>query len=327
MNYKVVLVQHGISAVSHHVCGKSGKQYGTATQSPNDGGVAFEMTLEDYMVNRHDLIGNPAAGQQWVPEFVPKASNDAFQSRGKCSSPQCRLGTGGSVAEADYISGRSLFCATHAPNDALPLYDGAPPIGLLPANAPTLQPEVEDVRPNLIERGASAAMVDQGGADAPKEVLTPQVGTTTELESVTPVGGIETPVPMPNFPKKATAPVTATPTVFSDPGQSPAPAPTAEPAKLPEGVPTKTQPVAELLEGMVTKAVGSALGGMEERLAALIEKKTTAKTATQKRRVPAPAKASDFQRLQQKAKGLGINPYGMGRVALEAAIDAKGNGT
>lgn len=69
---KVLLInrQFNGSHQQYPVSGRSGKFYGTAFHVPEKSGLVLEMSVEDYERDKFDIIGNPAAGHQWVPEFV-----------------------------------------------------------------------------------------------------------------------------------------------------------------------------------------------------------------------------------------------------------------
>lgn len=161
MKYTVHLVQRGISSPTHPVSGKSGKLYGHALASPQDGGVMFTMSLQQYQEAAHDLIGNTAAAQQWVPEIVQEAGGEAVV-RERCGIP------GGCRNLATHEWERFLFCKEHAPNNAVPI--GEPP---LPKPAPVKLPEA---RPVLKEARQE---------EAKKEVLPPPAVADSNVSSET----------------------------------------------------------------------------------------------------------------------------------------------
>jgi hypothetical protein len=168
MTYFVNLVQRGISANSHPVSGKSGKGYGTAVNSPQHGGVIFQMSLQDYMNAAHDLCGNTIAGQQWVPEFVMEAGAQA-QARPKCD--RCPRP---SVAIWD----RFPFCEITRP----PMRRGTTKASGRHRQRHRRRPDSPDVLPKVNEPPMTPGVVDKKAqADLPREQLAPSfVGSEDE---------------------------------------------------------------------------------------------------------------------------------------------------
>jgi hypothetical protein len=71
LQYRINLIQRGISSRAHPVLGKSGKQYGTAVSRSRHNGVCMEIALEDYTeAVREDLADSAAEDQQWISELV-----------------------------------------------------------------------------------------------------------------------------------------------------------------------------------------------------------------------------------------------------------------
>lgn len=324
MTTKVLLVQRGISSQSHAVSGKSQKNYGNALYDASRGGVVFELSADDYHRNAHDLIGNVLAGQQWVPEFI-ESSADGKRDFGFCCSPSCRLGQGGKAADASYVSGRSLFCATHAPLDATPLFPGAPRIGSKPeGNTETeLAP---DVQPQMRER-VGGQMQEKGsdGYTPPERMAAPIVGSAAEASAPL-FGGVEKPVPMPQLPKAVKTDDNDNP-AFIDPASNEA-GQESKPSPLGSGAPEDKGPA---LLAVIGKIVEQQITGLEQRLMTAVQAITGPKASgngsTHKRhRRPASkaaAEPTDFQRLQKDAKGLGIAIFGKGKEALQKEIDEK----
>lgn len=282
----VLLVQRGISSQTHAVSGKSLKSYGFATQVPGHG-VALKMSLEEYAACAHDIVGNTQPQQQWVPEFILEVN--APKDRGKCCIPA------GCPNEADYRSGVDLYCSGHAPNDAEPLYDGAPaigtfPMGKAPASAADVLQTVNE-RPSLVEKGV---------VDAPVERITPNVGSQMEADSAAKpptAAGIDKPEPIPAYVspnKTATAPAPA--------GTQEAPPPASF-----EAAPEKTTPsTANAIDAVATEVMN--------RLAPTITALTDAlsnlpRPAKAKKRQVKPAAGGEQAALRAEAKGLGINIF------------------
>lgn len=71
MNYLIRLISKQPQHLqTQAVCGISTKVYGHAAYDASQGGYVFEMKAEDYERDRHDIVGNPAPGQHWVPQFA-----------------------------------------------------------------------------------------------------------------------------------------------------------------------------------------------------------------------------------------------------------------
>jgi hypothetical protein len=329
MTYFVNLVQRGIAANSHPVSGKSGKGYGTAVASPAHGGVIFKMSLQDYMNAAHDLCGNTIAGQQWVPEFVMEAGAQA-QARPKCD--RCQKP---SVAIWD----RFPFCEDHAPANAV-WYDESQRPAPTAAPAPTNSP---DVLPKVNEPPMTPGVVDKRAqADLPREQLAPSfVGS--EEETAGAATGPKAPVVMPD-PPATTGPASSGPDVTGASGPLEIPpagfvagatGPVAEtgPSGAVAQPPEQRQKgdavavVAAITEGVIKAVVPQLEKLIDDRLKKLQPPEpapATPRTRPPKKKVAAPAKeASDFQKLQRKAKALDIPIFGKGREALEAAIKEK----
>jgi hypothetical protein len=77
--HTVLLVNRalGTSQALYPVSGKSGKLYGQATLSTEKGGVAFEMSMEEYEKAAFDIVGNDSPMQRWVPFFIQKVDRFA----------------------------------------------------------------------------------------------------------------------------------------------------------------------------------------------------------------------------------------------------------
>lgn len=205
MTFNVYLVQQGISAATHPVTGKSGKLYGTATASPEHGGVMFMMTDQEYLKDAHDIVGNTSPHQQWVPLFVSGAAEAAFHKCDRCSE------------KAIARKGPYYYCGTHAPSDAV-FFEAKP--AALPPNQPPPAPAVDErVSAPITERTTEAAKVT---------MPPPPIGTAGEhtSDSIGPAGG----PPKPEPPAEAVSP----PRPKLDPGEPAEPAPPAPAAPQPD---------------------------------------------------------------------------------------------
>jgi hypothetical protein len=318
MTYFVNLVQRGISANSHPVSGKSGKGYGTAVNSPQHGGVIFKMSLQDYMNAAHDLCGNTIAGQQWVPEFVMEAGAQA-QARPKCD--RCPKP---SVAIWD----RYPFCEIHAPANAV-WYDESQRPASSAAPAPAGAP---DVLPKIEEPMTPGVKDPRAATELPREQFAPSfVGSDDENAGAS---GPKPPVAMPDpVETGATGPAASGPAetgATTGPAQSgpvtetgpsgavAQPPPVAQPEK-----PNSVMVVQAITEGVIKAVVPQLQKMIDDRLSQQKPAATPTRSGPRKK-APAVNKApSEFQLLQQKAKGLGIPIFGKGRQALEAAIKEK----
>lgn len=70
MNYLIRLINRRPQHLQTlAVCGMSTKVYGHAVYDASQAGYVFDMAAEDYERDRHDIVGNTQAGQQWVPQF------------------------------------------------------------------------------------------------------------------------------------------------------------------------------------------------------------------------------------------------------------------
>lgn len=337
MNHSVLLVQRGISEGTHAVSGKSGKLYGTAVQTPGYGGVVFRLKLEDYAAAADDLIGNTVPMQQWVPHFISEGSTNGAQhvDRGYCSIPAgCRLGPSGGAAEADYSWQHYLFCAGHAPNNAKPVWAGAPPI----YDGSRLQSTgTTDVPQLMVDRGVSKGITEKDGPTKPEIMAPPIVGGLHENAPV-PSAVAETPVPLPAYGGARRA-------NFSDPllGQPPAPveaAPIPAPVVLPTPVPVAVVPppaptprgptAAEVIQQSVNSAVAAAVPTIVQELkglvAGMVANLVPPATPPPPKKVRAKAvKATDapptmFELSRQRAQELGMNTYGKGKAEMDTWI-------
>lgn len=306
MKHFVLLVQRGINSQTHSVSGRSGRAYGVATFNAANKGVVLKMTVEDYMRDAHDLAGNPLAGQQWVPEFV---SDAAVTNMGSCEIPSgCRTGLGGKKGPAEYLAADTLYCATHAPNNAQPLVEGVRPIGSPALNTEPLKEDAPDVHQRIVERVAGQ-LHEKGGVQPPEVMAAPTVGSEQENAPVNP-GGVERPVPIPNFVSMA-APKPP------EPEPEPAPEATAEPPTV--TIPEQRGPSAA---EAIANAVAMAMAPLMEKVQALEQKLAVpAKKPAKARTVN--AEPSPFQLLCVEAKTLGIKTFGRSRVAIEADVAQK----
>lgn len=314
MNYFVNLVQRGVSAQTHPVSGRSGRNYGTAVASPPHGGVVFRMSLEDYMNASHDLCGNTIAGQQWVPEFVPEVGAQA-QARPKCD--RC---TNPSVAIWD----RFPFCAEHAPSNAVWYDDNdRAKFGVAPAQpspAPTAPvatspaPEiVKDTLPVVVEPGVK---VTEKEKELPPEHLPPPfMGSTAETAGE---------------PGPTTPPVTTPPEPVETEPVTTAGAPTGETVGTGTG-PKDEKPQAVSVVRAITKGVIDAVVPqlerlIDERLAAQPQPRKRTGHGGKKPNPKHPEKApTEFQALQKRARELGMNVFGKNKQALQEWIAEKEN--
>lgn len=296
----VNLVQRGVMSQTHPVSGKSGKFYGTAVLSAPHGGVMLRLSLEDYMKDAHDLIGNTAGAQQWVPEFGEDVTPLAGQSL--CSIPAgCRLGLDGRAATATHIWGQYLFCEEHAPANAARL-DGQPSLTSVPPPAPTM---AADVPPVLKEQKAQIEL--------PPEHLPPPAVANEDVDKKPAPAA---PAPAPTV---ASAPVAPAPSASIPPsGGSVAPEPQPEKSKA-------VDVIAAAVASALAQALPNALAASEARI---LEKLAPAFTdrpnKSPRKKAQAPERPpTEFQLLQREAKALNINTYGMGASAIRDAIAEK----
>jgi hypothetical protein len=209
MKYTVKLVQRGISSNTHPVSGKSGKLYGQASYTAADRGVVFKMSLADYDQAAHDIAGNTAGSQQWVPEFIPEL--DAPLTKSRCGIPS------GCPNDATHIWDKFLFCALHAPLNAVPLDGVAPTIVEATAPALILIPPAPDTPP---------VMQEKGDIELPTEHMPPPAVASEEVNEEAHRSPACLPRPVP---KPAT---TATPVVVT-------------PVKAPDGAPKAVDVIAD----------------------------------------------------------------------------------
>ena len=121
----------------------------------------FTMSLQQYQEAAHDLIGNTAAAQQWVPEIVQEAGGEAVV-RERCGIPA------GCPNLATHEWERFLFCKEHAPNNAVPI--GEPPMSKpAPVKVPETPPALREARQ----------------AEAKPEVLAPPIVGDADVNSET----------------------------------------------------------------------------------------------------------------------------------------------
>jgi hypothetical protein len=287
MNYSVILVQRGISAQSHPVTGKSGKLFGTAVASPEHGGVIFQMTMQDYLEHAHDVVGNTAPSQQWVPEFVPLAPKAGHQKCDRCPKH--------AVARWD----RFFYCEDHAPDNAVYL-DGS---GTVKKAAPAAaQPEKPDVGPVVDER--LSGPVEQEKELPAEHMAAPAIGGENEDR---PPAQTEAGVFVPDPEKKQPA---------SEPSKPEAKAEELPPAEKPQNaVQAIAAAVVETLrpelQAIVQTQVAAAVKAIEHKGKKKPEKK--------------PRPETEFTQLQKKAKDLGINSFGKNKEQLRTAIAEKEN--
>lgn len=318
--YTVNLVQRGISAQTHPVSGKSGKLYGNAVASPKDGGVSFPMSLQDYFQAAHDICGNTAGGQQWVPIFVEEASSAAQPARPKCD--RCSRP---SVAVWD----RYPYCAVHAPNNATWYDESERPAGTTVVPAAESGP-APDVLPRVDER--LTPKINEGEVELERETLAPPVMGTAEENATGPRE-----IPPAGFIAGTTGPEVTGPNeraMFSDPGESTGPAasgavaesgpPAASDGPGPSGPKVSPQTVS-VVEAITAGVINAVMPQIEQRFQQITE--SLHKPAPKKRepaKKPAVNKApTEFQLLQQKAKDLGMNTFGKNREAIEEWIKEK----
>lgn len=307
MKYYVNLVQRGISAPVHPVSGKSGKHIGNATASPEHGGVVFKMPMEDYMADMHDVVGNTAPAQQWVPEFVPEPATLA--SPGRCSIPA------GCQKPAGYIWDRHLFCSDHAPNNAVSLIDGSPKLaGSAPA--PAAPAPVSEERP----------AIDEVAEEPIVQFSPPPVGSE-DVEGATRSPRVQTqPAPAPEVhPTPAPAPAVASPTMETAPAPIKSSPITAPQPVAPPPAPAESK-VLHVIAAAVAAGLEQELPKMEARLLEKLQMKPSAKRTSGKRKGNPDLEPSSFVVLQREAKSLGINTFQKGRAQLEKEIaDIKAN--
>jgi hypothetical protein len=340
MAYSVLLVQRGISSQTHPVSGKSGKLYGNAVYSGKDGGVVFQMTQADYEAAADDILGNTAAGQQWVPKvsapmFSPQQSQASAAPRPKCDRCQKQ-----SVARWD----RYDYCAEHAPNNAV-WFDENEHIAWLAESHPAASgPSVEP--------DSGPGVTDPKNLELPQEQLPPPfAGSAAEEAAIAAESGpgpiVESDLPpnmRRNFKAGATGPIQET--VPSGPsGAVQAPPAVAsekvEPAAHPQTaeVSEKTASVVGMITDAVIKAVMPRLEEIidsriknsapsknghsrPEPRASAKKKKPKAPPAAPRKKAQAPAapQGTEFQQLQTRARELKINVFGKGKDALKKAI-------
>jgi hypothetical protein len=305
MTYNHVdLIQRGISSSQHAVSGKSGKLYGHAVHSPKDGGVSFRMSLNDYLEAAHDICGNTAPGQQWVPVLVADVST-------KPARPKCDRCAKPSVAIWD----RFPFCADHAPANAT-WYDEAAHqewLKLNPATAVARPSETAtpDVLPTMQEK-MSPGVTDKNDELPPEEMAAPIMGTEKE--------GQDEEIPL----------------ALRRPGAQPPPAVASErvepvaKSSAPAALAPKAVSVVKAITDSVIAAVIPQVAKMiDDRFAPIATppKSTPPDRAPKKRRAHGNKPPTEFRALQIKAKSLGINPFGKSKKALTAEISKKEKGS
>jgi len=305
MNYSVLLVQRGISSISLPITGKSRRLYGHAVQSPEHGGVSLLMSMEDYMLNAHDIVGNTEPNQQWVPEFVAMNKASAALKCDRCRKP--------AVSQSD----RYFFCEEHAPYDAIYTDGSNETVGhRLGKDVPAKAPEVvvADVMPTVDERLSKPL---EEGRELPKENFpAPAIGTERE-DGPTPQ--MESGVFMPEKSSVTSQPVPTrviqTPEKL-EPGE-PAGAKLPTP-KQPGGSPgsSVTNAVAMIAAAVVEKITPKIGEIVDEKLAAF---RPPAQTSKRKKSKPS-GPPSEFRQLQADAKKLGINTYGKSAKTLREEI-------
>jgi hypothetical protein len=329
----VNLVQRGVSALSHPVSGKSGRLYGQAVSSPQHGGVLFRLTMKEYADFAHDIVGQTAPGQQWVPELI---GNESAPQSAKCDRcPKAAIA----------IWDRFYFCGDHAPDNAILLDGSGQTVGLsrgMPVSArsqlpplaqrtPVLEtaltPPVEDRLTNKVEGDETeldqehfrAPVIGTEHEDSPPE----KTGSGTTVVTEQPrTAAPPTPPPL--------NPVLQPPAVASPAPQPPArpDSRTTEPAK-PAGVPAIeaiTTAIVDRISGVLPGMVEKAIDAKFSAAAPPPAKPPTAKPAVKKavkKAAPAPRPASEFSQLQGRAKELGINSFGKKASQLKEEIAAK----
>lgn len=305
MKYKVKLVQQGVSSQTLAVSGKSGRLYGTATSSPSDGGVAFIMTMAEYGEAAHDIVGNTAPNQQWVPIFVPEPVGAGTRAV-KCCIPA------GCATPAEYVIGSDFYCPAHAPLNAVHMSTGEAR-GDTPAPAMAAPEIVRDVAPKI----------NEPGGDAPVEQMRSTIGT----ESETAPENLTLPIAL-QKPSKPGSEFTA-PSEVPQPAVAETPSETARkiqmgaaPApdqKAPTGASPEVPSAVQVMIDKVIEGVTAALPEIiDQRIAARIPTKTAAKQTRKPDLAP-----SGFRVLQMEAKDLGINVFQMSADQLKEAIAAK----
>lgn len=339
MSYSVLLVQRGISSQTHPVSGKSGKLYGSAIASPKDGGVVFKMTQADYEAASDDILGNTAAGQQWVPKIDMQPAFVVQQQQQQAPRPKCDRCPKPSVARWD----RYDYCAEHAPNNAV-WFDENEHIAWLAGprvaeSGPSVEPESgpgvtepdglpqEQMPPPFAGSAAEEAAITRGASGPGLVVdadLPPQMRKDYKkppIQETGPSGVTGTPQPPPAVASEKVEPV-------------------AHPQT--EQVSEKTAAVVSMITDAVINAV---LPRLEEIINSRIQnsqpsknnhRRPVEKKTEKKKPERAPSKAppaaprkseTEFQTLQARARELHINIFGKGAAALRTAIteaEAKG---
>jgi hypothetical protein len=348
MSYSVLLVQRGITSQTHPVSGKSGKLYGNAIASPKDGGVVFKMTQADYEAASEDILGNTAAGQQWVPKIDMQPAFVVQQQQQQAPRPKCDRCSKPSVARWD----RYDYCAEHAPNNAV-WFDENEHIAWLAG------PRVAESGPSVEPEGG-AGVTEPG--DLPRETLPPPFAGSAAEEAAM-ASGVSGPGPIvesdlpPNMRrdyKKGSLPIPPAGFVAGATGpiQETGPsgatgAPQAPPAVASEKVepvahPQHTEQVSEKTAAVVSMITDAVIQAVMPRLEGIIDsriqnsqpsknnhRRPVEKKTEKKKPVKAPPKAppaaprktqTEFQSLQTRARELKINVFGKGAEALKAAI-------
>lgn len=296
--------------------------------------MVLKLALAVYTAAADDIIGNTAPMQQWVPHFVSEGvaqqPNGSFsgEERGFCGIPAgCRLGPGGSAAEADYQWQHYKFCAGHAPSNAKPLWTGAPPI----YNGSAIMPlHTSDVPQVMIDRGVGGQVQEKDGYTPPEVFTAPVVGSAGENAPVG-IGGVERPVPLPAFGGPRI--VNRQNPEFQDPANRIAPA-SIEAARhpvvasAPAAVPQQPQPrgpsAAEVIQQSVAAAVGAAIpsivGELKAHFAQVLTPPAPAKTPRAKREKASDAPPTMFEMSRKRAHELGMNTFGKGKEEMDKYI-------
>lgn len=322
MSYSVLLVQRGISSQTHPVSGKSGKLYGNAIASPKDGGVVFKMTQADYEAAADDILGNTAAGQQWVPKIDTQPAFVVQQQQQQAPRPKCDRCPKPSVARWD----RYDYCAEHAPNNAV-WFDENEHIAWLAG------PRVAESGPSAEPEGGPGVTEPDG---LPLEQMPPPFAGSAEEEAAMASGPsgpgpvVESDLP-PQMRKNYKAPAGIT--------GAPQPPPAVASEKVEPVAQPHTAEVSEKTASVVALITDGVINAVMPRLEAIIDsriqnskqppknnhrrpvKKKTAKQEPPKAPPVAPRKkATEFQSLQARARELNINVFGKGAEALKSAI-------
>jgi hypothetical protein len=288
MTYSVLLVQRGISAGNHPVSGKSKKLYGQALQSPVHGGVAFSMSLPDYMASAHDLIGNTAANQQWVPEFISSVGPADAHRCDRCPKP------------ATALWNNFYFCDDHAPDNATYLDGSGETVGNRKGRSSPPKPVAN---PPKVDESISPGVTDDKKDPelAREDMQPPSIGTERE-DAERAEAGPETDAELPPLP----------PQMKEKPAEAKAEPAAKQPAAAPQSV---------------TEIAGAVVEQLLPKLDTIIAAKVAAASKAVKDAKPKKKSRpeSEFTKLQAQAKKLEINSFGKNAAQLRAEIAAKEN--